>query len=116
MNRVRTGLTGLGLVLVFTLIASAAFMPEPDVKTTKEAAEPLAQLGVAPGADKSAPPLIVPAPDAPFQQHYDLRPNPPKQYSNGDLLFPEQEGAVEHPIGTPGRQPAAAESATPRTV
>lgn len=51
MDRVRAGLTGLGLVFLFTLGASAVFGPEPTPDTPKEASEPLAQLGVAPGSD-----------------------------------------------------------------
>jgi hypothetical protein len=52
MDRVRTGLTGLGLVFVLTLGASAVLRPAPEPQPAKEAAEPLAQLGVAPGAEK----------------------------------------------------------------
>lgn len=55
MDRIRTGLTGLGLVFVFTLVASAMVGPTPTATPTKEASEPLAQLGVAPGVDKSTP-------------------------------------------------------------
>jgi hypothetical protein len=51
MDRVRTGLTGLGLVFLFTLAASAILSPEPRSGKAKDAAEPLAQLGVAPGAE-----------------------------------------------------------------
>lgn len=53
MDRVRTGLTGLGLVFLFTLAASAMLSPQASVSKGKEASEPLAQLGVAPGADKA---------------------------------------------------------------
>lgn len=53
MDRVRTGLTGLGLVFLFTLLASVLFAPMTQPGTGKETAEPLAQLGVAPGADKA---------------------------------------------------------------
>ncbi|MFA7439520.1 MAG: hypothetical protein WCZ66_00975 [Sphingomonadaceae bacterium] len=54
MDRVRTGLTGLGLVFLFTLLASVLFSPTTQPGTGKETAEPLAQLGVAPGADKAS--------------------------------------------------------------
>lgn len=53
MDRVRTGLTGLGLVFLFTLAASAMLSPQAPAPKGKEASEPLAQLGVAPGADKA---------------------------------------------------------------
>jgi hypothetical protein len=83
MNRVRTGLTGLGFVFVLMLGASAMLRPSaPPLagrESGKEAAEPLAQLGVAPGADKphrdpharaieqrgtdpAAPPVVEPLP------------------------------------------------------
>lgn len=51
MDRVRTGLTGLGLVFLFTLAASAVLSPGARSGKAKDAAEPLAQLGVAPGAE-----------------------------------------------------------------
>lgn len=55
MDRIRTGLTGLGAVFLVTAAASLLFAPD---KAQTEAAaqqtpgEPLAQLGVAPGSDK----------------------------------------------------------------
>ncbi len=63
MNRVRAGLTGLGLVFLFTLMASVAFAPSPTALPGnlpgKEPGEPLAQLGVAPSSEKmSAGPSV----------------------------------------------------------
>jgi len=52
MNRVRAGLTGLGLVFLFTLLASVAFAPSVAVLPDKSPGEPLAQLGVAPSSEK----------------------------------------------------------------
>ena len=62
MDRVRAGLTGLGLVFLFTLLASVAFAPSRVVEPAKAPGEPLAQLGVAPSNDKdsNATPLEVP--------------------------------------------------------
>jgi len=65
MHRVRAGLTGLGVVFLFTLVASVVFAPSEMAQPPKEPGEPLAQLGVAPSNDKSGhqdkdPP---PAPD-----------------------------------------------------
>lgn len=53
MNRVRTGLTGLGIVFLLTLVASVAFAPSQDLQSVKAPGEPLAQLGVAPSNDKT---------------------------------------------------------------
>ena len=55
MNRMRAGLTGLGIVFLSTLAVSLLFGPSPDLppsEQTKAAGEPLAQLGVAPGMEK----------------------------------------------------------------
>jgi hypothetical protein len=60
MQRLRAGLTGLGLVFLVVMIASLLFTP---VKAPLDAApsEPLAQLGVAPGpAPIAAPPPAKP--------------------------------------------------------
>ncbi len=54
MERVRVGLTGLAAVFLITMGAALAFRPpegKPAISETKSG-EPLAQLGVAPGADK----------------------------------------------------------------
>lgn len=52
----RAGLTGLGIVFLFTIAAAAAFGPsdgDPSVEQQdKVPGEPLAQLGVAPGPEK----------------------------------------------------------------
>lgn len=66
MDRVRVGLTGLGVVFLLTLGVSLMFgRPDssPEVaESVKEPGEPLAQLGVAPSSE---PKLVVPpaAPD-----------------------------------------------------
>lgn len=57
MDRMRAGLTGLGVVFLFTLAASLAFGPSDDAPVVeapaKEPGEPLAQLGVAPSSENS---------------------------------------------------------------
>jgi hypothetical protein len=56
MDRMRAGLTGLGIVFLSTLAASLVFGPSSDSPAAKEHVkapeEPLAQLGVAPGMEK----------------------------------------------------------------
>ena len=52
MDRVRAGLAGLGLVFLFTLLASVAFAPSRALEPAKAPGEPLAQLGGAPSNDK----------------------------------------------------------------
>jgi|TARA_R110000782_G_scaffold206139_6_gene294621 hypothetical protein len=60
MNRVRLGLTGLALV--FLLVMAAAILLRPPAEPEPKAKEdPLATLGVAPGADKNT----EPAPELP---------------------------------------------------
>lgn len=58
MDRIRVGLTGLGVVFLVTAAASLLFGPsqgEPAPATiAKPAGEPLAQLGVAPNSEKEA--------------------------------------------------------------
>ena len=54
MDRVRAGLAGLGLVFLFTLLASVAFAPSRAIEPAKAPGEPLAQLGVAPSNDKES--------------------------------------------------------------
>ena len=56
MNRIRVGLTGLAAVFLITLGAAFAFgsQEEHPGQPESKAGEPLAQLGVAPGADKEA--------------------------------------------------------------
>jgi hypothetical protein len=61
MDRVRAGLTGLGLVFLFTLLASVAFAPSPTQVPEKAPGEPLAQLGVAPSSEN----LTSDTPDTP---------------------------------------------------
>ena len=56
MDRIRVGLTGLAAVFLVTLGAALAFRPPEGQMAGIEskAGEPLAQLGVAPGADKES--------------------------------------------------------------
>jgi hypothetical protein len=74
MDRMRAGLTGLGVVFLFTLAASLAFGPSDDepavAESTKAPGEPLSQLGVAPSnenaeKDEAADPPPAAAPVAP---------------------------------------------------
>lgn len=64
MSRVRTGLTGLGLVFLVMVLASLLFSTNKPAKQSPASGEPLAVLGVAPGTgDKAADePSTVPAP------------------------------------------------------
>lgn len=82
MDRVRVGLTGLGAVFLLTLGVSLVFgatdRDATAVTTQKEPGETLAQLGVAPGLEKS--------PDMAKQQA-----DPPPA--------PDDEAASESPIG-----------------
>lgn len=56
MDRIRAGLTGLAVVFLVTAAASLLFGPD-EAQTVSiekpEPGEPLAQLGVAPGSDKT---------------------------------------------------------------
>lgn len=56
MDRIRAGLTGLAVVFLVTAAASLLFGPD-EAETVavekQEPGEPLAQLGVAPGSDKT---------------------------------------------------------------
>lgn len=65
MHRIRAGLTGLGIVFLFTLVASVVFAPSQQAQPPKVPGEPLAQLGVAPSSDKGGQPaeaqVAVPA-------------------------------------------------------
>lgn len=58
MDRIRVGLTGLAAVFLITLGAAFAFGSQgrQSGQPESKAGEPLAQLGVAPGADKDAAP------------------------------------------------------------
>lgn len=68
MDRIRAGLTGLGVVFLITAAASLLFAPSPSeqaqVAQVKEPGEPLSQLGVAPNNEKEpvAPPAADPVP------------------------------------------------------
>ena len=61
MHRVRAGLTGLGIVFLFTLVASVVFAPSQQSQPSKVPGEPLAKLGVAPSSDKGGQPAEAPA-------------------------------------------------------
>lgn len=69
MDRVRAGLTGLGVVFLVTASAALLFGPEPGevaaVEQGKEPGEPLAQLGVAPSNENPEPALPPAEPAAP---------------------------------------------------
>jgi hypothetical protein len=60
MDRIRAGLAGLVAVFLITAVASILFAPDPAQQARVEAekafepGEPLAQLGVAPGSDKTS--------------------------------------------------------------
>ena len=68
MDRIRAGLTGLAAVFLITAVASLLFAPDPaqqarvEAEQASEPGEPLAQLGVAPGSEKTvqAPPAPPP--------------------------------------------------------
>ncbi len=95
MDRLRVGLTGLGAVFLLTLGASLAFGfvhdGQPQVESHKEPGEPLAQLGVAPGAEKSAPRTApLPFAEAPFDRF--AEPDSSRDYS----VIPR----AESPVGT----------------
>ncbi len=68
MDRLRAGLAGLGVVFILTLGTSLAFAPddtgEAVAAVPKEPNEPLAQLGVAPNAEKSSDRGAGASPDA----------------------------------------------------
>lgn len=100
MDRVRTGLTGLGLVFVFTLVAAAMVDPVPAVQPTKEGAEPLAQLGVAPGSDKNDPADT-------FIPLYGFGNGPAASRPGMPMPLPGAGRSGEHPINGPDLAPAA---------
>lgn len=57
MQRIRVGLTGLAVVLMLVFVATLVFnrlrVPQTIDNATKSADEPLADLGVAPGAPEN---------------------------------------------------------------
>lgn len=63
MERIRVGLTGLGLILLVVFIAAAGLRPSRSVKPANSSGETLSVLGVAPAEglparklpDRSAP-------------------------------------------------------------
>lgn len=56
MQRVRTGLTGLAIVFLLVLIASALLRPERAAPAGSANAETLSVLGVAPSTGDAVPP------------------------------------------------------------
>jgi hypothetical protein len=48
MQRIRAGVTGLGLVFLITLLGSLAVARDPAAVSEAEPGEPLSELGVAP--------------------------------------------------------------------
>lgn len=106
MDRLRVGLTGLGAVFLLTLGVSLTFGHSQGnaqlSDSRKEPGEPLAQLGVAPGAEKS---MID---TTPYGQ--------PAPLTEQDLLREEEElrsPRQDSPIGTP---PVAAMPPTSSTI
>ena len=53
-QRVRWGLTGLAAIFLLVLIAAVGLRPERDPEAQQGQNEPLAELGVAPGAGPTA--------------------------------------------------------------
>ena len=63
-QRVRVGLTGLAAIFLLVLVAAAGLRPSVSMATPQAADEPLAVLGVAPGA---GPALLAPQPPSPMR-------------------------------------------------
>jgi hypothetical protein len=55
MQRIRAGVTGLGLVFLITLIGSIAIARDPRPEALAEPGEPLSELGVAPAPQRDPP-------------------------------------------------------------
>ncbi|MCG2840485.1 hypothetical protein L6Q21_05770 [Sandaracinobacter sp. RS1-74] len=103
MDRVRVGLSGLGVVFLLTLGVSLAFggrdAPTPLIESLKEPGEPLAQLGVAPGSEKA---MGGEKTEEPSHPHIVVPPATPES-----ALVPPGNGAVnESPVRTPPGQRA----------
>ena len=60
-QRVRVGLTGLAAIFLLVLVAAAGLRPTETAAMSRAADEPLAVLGVAPGAGPSTLPPMAPA-------------------------------------------------------
>lgn len=109
MDRVRVGLSGLGVVFLLTLGVSLAFggrdAPTPLIESLKEPGEPLAQLGVAPGSEKgmgSEKAMSGEKTEEPSHPHIVVPPATPES-----ALVPPGNGAVnESPVRTPPGQRA----------
>lgn len=68
-RRIRLGLTGLAAIFLIVLIAAAGLRPPPASGPPAEGqAEPLAVLGVAPGAGPAADEAMAPPPARPPSQ------------------------------------------------
>lgn len=64
-QRVRVGLTGLAAIFLLVLVAAAGLRPKETSAMSKAADEPLAVLGVAPGAGPTTLPPASVAPRIP---------------------------------------------------
>lgn len=54
-HRIRLGLTGLAAIFLLVMVAAAGMRPAPSAAAVGSGAEPLAVLGVAPGAAAHGP-------------------------------------------------------------
>jgi hypothetical protein len=63
-HRIRTGLTGLAAIFLLVMFAAAGLRPSPTAVAVEAPAEPLAMLGVAPGANTAPAVQPVAAPAA----------------------------------------------------
>ncbi|QMW22905.1 hypothetical protein [Sandaracinobacteroides saxicola] len=75
MQRIRAGLTGLGLVFLVVLVASILISPSKTVVPAKAPGEPLAVLGVAP-SQPDTPVEVSPPPKQPVRMEQP-QPTPP---------------------------------------
>ncbi len=104
----RAGLTGLGVVFLFTAAASLLFAPMPGdippASQLKEPGEPLSQLGVAPSSENEQPRPANPPP--PVVQH---------RMSDGRAAeSPSESPVAESPVtGSPAQGFAGAGGGTP---
>lgn len=87
MDRIRAGLTGLGLVFIFTLIASLLLQPGHNGEPMKSG-ELLAQLGVAPSSDSASRSSTRPKSDHDFD---------PSDFTIDDRVLPEADPSAPQP-------------------
>lgn len=64
-HRIRVGLTGLAAIFLIVLIAAAGVRPTRSMAAVESQAEPLAVLGLAPGAGQTADASGAPPPPRP---------------------------------------------------